>query len=73
MELIIVVITVILVLGNKSVETFAARDIATGTFKAICHSQCPSYPLSSPFSYISYTYPLMSMLFFFPQTTGGLK
>lgn len=63
-----------LVLGNKSVETFAARDIATGTFKAICHSHCPSYLLSSPFSYISYTYPLMSMLFFFPpQTTGGLK
>ena len=40
MGLIIVVITVILVLGNKSVETFAAHDIATGTFKAICHSQC---------------------------------
>ena len=40
MGLIIVVITVILVLGNKSVETFAAHDIATGTFKAICQSQC---------------------------------
>ena len=39
MELIIVAITFILVLG-KSVEIFASHDIATSTFKAICHSQC---------------------------------
>lgn len=38
MELIIVAITFILVLGNKSVEIFASHDIATSTFKAICHS-----------------------------------